>query len=90
MSWIIYFCFNAHVRPATALWYILSDLLERPGTVEWRHLLFLVIMIQWTEQTTASVVSLCETQCLSKNIFIEPIHAFIVKSFYFQSDPLYC
>ena len=29
MSWIIYFVFNVYVQTATALWYILSVLLER-------------------------------------------------------------
>lgn len=57
--------------------------------------LFLVIMIRWTKQNNCvcCVVSLCETQCLYhvifRNIFIEPIRAFNVQSFYFQSVPLY-
>jgi len=57
--------------------------------------LFLVIMIRWTKRKNNGVrrvVRLCETQCLyhvifRKNIFIEPIHAFIVK-FLFPVSPV--
>lgn len=68
------FCFNVYVRTATALWYILSVLLERPGTVEW------VVSCDYnsmdkTNNCVCCVVNLCETQCLyhviSQNIFIK-------------------
>lgn len=52
------FCFNVYVRTAMALWYILSVLLERPGTVEWQHLLTVVSCDydSMDKTTTASVV----------------------------------
>lgn len=54
-----------------------------------------MITIRWTKQTTASVVlSVCVKHSAfimlsSRNIFIEPIHAFNVKFLFSKSVPLY-